>query len=33
LKLSPNEEDEMEGDLARGEGKEDLTGEEGEGST
>jgi hypothetical protein len=32
-KLSLDEEDETEGDLASKEGKEDLTGEEGEGST
>jgi hypothetical protein len=31
--LSLDEEDEIEGDLAREEGEEDLTGEEGEGST
>jgi hypothetical protein len=31
--LSPDEEDEMEGDLASGEGEENITGEEGEGST
>jgi hypothetical protein len=31
--LSPNKEDEMEGDLAVEEGEEDLSGEEGEGST
>jgi hypothetical protein len=31
--LSLDEEDEMEEDLASGEGEEDLTGEEGEGST
>ena len=31
--LSPNEEDEMEGDIASKEDEEDLTGEEGEGST
>jgi hypothetical protein len=32
-KLSPDEEDETEGDIASEEGEEDLTGEEGEGST
>jgi hypothetical protein len=31
--LSPDEEDETEGDIASEEGEEDLTGEEGEGST
>jgi hypothetical protein len=31
-KLSPDEEDEMEGDLASEEGEEDLTGEDSEGS-
>jgi hypothetical protein len=33
LELSLNEEDEVEKDLAREEGEEDLTGQEGEGST
>jgi hypothetical protein len=32
-KLSLDEEDEMKGDIASEEGEEDLTGEEGEGST
>ena len=32
-KLSPDEEDEMEGNIASEEGEEDVTGEEGEGST
>jgi hypothetical protein len=31
--LSPDEEDEMEGDIASEEGEEDLTGKESEGST
>jgi hypothetical protein len=31
--LSPDEEDETEGDIASEEGEEDLTGEEGKGST
>jgi hypothetical protein len=33
LELSPDKEDETEGNIAREEGEEDLTGEEGEGST
>jgi hypothetical protein len=33
LELSPDEEDEIEGNIASEEGEEELTGEEGEGST